>query len=90
MIYSSRLNLEFQGLALKRMFLFSRGAENRTRSSSPTEPGMSPGHPVKFFVGVPRIELGHLAPKASVLPVYDTPTKNSTPKQAYYRYTTPR
>lgn len=35
----------------------------------------------KSFVGVPRIELGHLAPKASVLPVYDTPTKDSTPKQ---------
>ncbi len=33
------------------------------------------------IVGVRRIELRHLAPKASVLPVYDTPTMFPTPRK---------
>ena len=31
----------------------------------------------KHFVGAPRIELGPLAPKASILPIYYAPTKRS-------------
>ena len=41
--------------------------------ASPLGPLQSPGLPEILFVGVPRIELGLLAPKASVLPVYYTP-----------------
>jgi hypothetical protein len=37
-----------------------------------------------FFFGMPRIELGLLGPKPSVLPVYYIPKKD-TSRQAYYR-----
>lgn len=63
------------------IFAFVRAAENRTRSTSPSGPRMCPAHPVRNKVGVRRIELRHLAPKASVLPVYDTPTLFLTPRR---------
>ena len=49
-------------------------------------------HPLKFSVGVPRFELGLLAPKASMLPLHYTPSMKifSGKKHAYYHYTTPR
>src|SRR3989344_8857331 len=58
-----------------------RAAQNRTGSTSPSGPRQSPGLPEMLFVGVPRIELGLPAPKAGVLPVYDTPTKNISPRK---------
>ena len=42
------------------------------------------------FVGVPRFELGLHAPKACMLPLHHTPTKEITPKHICYRYTIPR
>jgi hypothetical protein len=41
----------------------------------------SPRESIKSLVGVPGIEPGHFAPKANVLPVYDTPTKNFIPRK---------
>lgn len=56
----------------------------------PSGTWQSPGLPVGYFVGLLGIEPSLRAPKARVLPVYDSPTKHPTPRAAYYRYTTPR
>ena len=48
---------------------------------------MFPKHPIKSCVGVRRIELRHHAPKASVLPVYDTPTQDLIPKATFIHKT---
>src|SRR3989344_7036425 len=40
--------------------------------------------------GAPRIELGSRAPKARILPLYYAPKQEMSPKDIYYRYTTPR
>ncbi len=47
------------------------------------EPRESPGLPVKYTVGAPRIELGSHAPEACILPLYYAPTVYLTPKRAY-------
>ncbi len=67
----------------------SRGAENRTPSSFLRTYGSSQ-EPMNAVVGVRRIGLRHLAPKASVLPVYDTPTTAFIPrKRTFLLYDTP-
>ncbi len=56
----------------------------------PFGPRMSPRHPVKNLVGLPRIELGPYTPHAYTLPLCYSPTRFFTPMGKYYHYTIPR
>jgi len=100
---SADLGRDPVSLAYTRSDLYLCTAEINSRLTirSSRIPRQCPTLPIKYFVGVPRIELGSRAPEARILPLYYTPTKYLIPnreylprqKQSFYRgypCTTPR
>lgn len=64
-----------------RVLSFSKSKALRKLGRSCFAPQKSPGLLDRLFVGMPRIELGPLAPKASTLPLCYIPTNKPSPRE---------